>query len=390
MAQSVIPYSRQVILYYCLSLLIFGTFVGFLYFDAQEHAWSSTVILSPKIAAYDYVKQSYKEKDTESIKLTVKTVLFWNIPSWAYSNMFRGCEYKCVLTTDKSKMAVQSAIIFHVPTMGGKPPKKPAGQVWVYYGVEPPTLYSNMNRWRRLFNWTINYRRDSDIISRYGSFESTHLKTINKNASHIGELSIRKNRTATWFVGHCNTAGRRETFVKLLQKHMDVSIYGRCGTQICKESGPASAWGKNCLQNVEKDTRYYLSFENSLCRDYMTEKAYKVFNTHSLVPVVRGGANYSLYLPPETFIDSSRFENATSLSKYLVEIKTNKTAFTRLFENRNIHKTNYNDNWGTRPFCEMCRRLHYPKKYSRLYEDVSVWSRGRGDIAFCKKPTDLV
>ncbi|XP_060084763.1 alpha-(1,3)-fucosyltransferase C-like [Ylistrum balloti] len=386
MTDNAVLQTRKYVLYYGLSLFVLIGFIGFFYIDAQKRSWISLI---PAEVGFRYIGYSSEKNDTNLTTETVKYVLYWNVPLSGGLEMFNDCDYKCELTTDKSKMASQNAVIFHTPYLGGNVPAKSRGQVWVYYGVEPPPISHNLKRWQRVFNWTINYRRDSDILSRYGSFESKHLNSRNRTATDIGELSIRKNMTAAWFVGNCNTHGRRETYVKVLQKHMDVSIYGRCGNLRCKEKGRAANWGENCLHNVEKDTRYYLSFENSLCRDYMTEKAFKVFKTHSLVPVVRGGANYSMYLSPDTFIDSSRFKDATDLSKYLVKMKTDKTAFTRLFENRNRYQTKYNDNWGSKPFCEICRRLHNPEKYRRIYEDVSVWVRGTGDTASCRKPTDL-
>ncbi|XP_069105507.1 alpha-(1,3)-fucosyltransferase C-like isoform X2 [Argopecten irradians] len=383
--------NRQYVFYYGLSLLFLMTFVCFLYYDVQERAWTSTTIWVPNMAPHSNVTNTSDHKDgrhwIKREKQIVKRVLFWNFPSWHKRNIFDGCEYKCLITTDKSKIDDQDGVIFHSPSF--RPPKKPRNQVWIFYEVEPPTISPNNHFWRRVINWTINYRRDADVISRYGSFDSKHLHSINRNASHIAELSTQKNASAAWFVGHCNTHGKRESFVRLLQRHMDVSIYGRCGNRVCVETDAAKTWSKNCLKRVEHNTRYYLSFENSLCRDYMTEKAYKVFKSYSLVPVVRGGLNYSIYLPPDTFIDSSRYNDATSLSKYLVDIKTNKTVFTRLFENRNLFKTNFNDNWGQKPFCEACRRLHYPEKFRRLYEDVSTWVRGQGETATCKTPTDL-
>lgn len=371
------------------SLLCVVVFFSFLYLDSQGSQWiKHPFSYQPNVTAFISIDGT-KHNVTPS---KPKHVLFWNRPNYLQKrDLFKGCTYKCILTTDKTKLDNADAVLFHAPHLGGrKPPKKPREQVWVHFGMEaPPSLPSNFDKWRRLVNWTIYYRRDSDIICRYGSFISRDLQATNRNASRIGEMIVHKNRTAVWFVSNCGTSGRREAYVRVLQKHVHVDVYGACGPLKCRVNDGSGTLGITCLQKAEQDTTYYLSFENTLCRDYMTEKAYKVYTTRSLIPVVRGGANYSMYLPPHTFIDASTFKDATALSKYVITMKTNASEFTHLFENRNLHTMVNNDGWGSTPFCEMCRRLYFPDSYRRLYEDISIWFRGTKTSPVCKRPTDL-
>ena len=58
---------------------------------------------------------------------------------------------------------------------------------------------------------------------------------------------------------------------------------------------------------VERDYKFYLSFENSICRDYVTEKFYKAI-AFSTVPVVYGGADYKKTgVPKKAYIDVRDF-----------------------------------------------------------------------------------
>ena len=44
---------------------------------------------------------------------------------------------------------------------------------------------------------------------------------------------------------------------------------------------------------LERDYKFYLNLENSLCRDYVTEKCYSPL-LYSTVPVVYSGADYEV------------------------------------------------------------------------------------------------
>ena len=71
---------------------------------------------------------------------------------------------------------------------------------------------------------------------------------------------------------------------------------------------------------VEKEYMFYLSFENSLCKDYITEKFYDAMN-HSIVPITLGGALNGAHndyeeaagAPAHSFIDVLRHINSLSI-----------------------------------------------------------------------------
>ena len=52
--------------------------------------------------------------------------------------------------------------------------------------------------------------------------------------------------------------------------------------------------------------KFYLSLENALCNDYVTEKFFHHFRQDTVL-IVRGGANYDRLLPSDSFIDASKF-----------------------------------------------------------------------------------
>ena len=64
---------------------------------------------------------------------------------------------------------------------------------------------------------------------------------------------------------------------------------------------------------LERDYKFYLAFENSICRDYVTEKFYNPLR-FSTVPIVYGGADYEAKgAPPNSYIDVRTFSSGPNL-----------------------------------------------------------------------------
>ena len=66
---------------------------------------------------------------------------------------------------------------------------------------------------------------------------------------------------------NCNDRNGRWQYAHELQKYIPVDIYGACGTKTC----PRSTANK-CFDMLHTDYKFYLAFENSNCKDYITEK----------------------------------------------------------------------------------------------------------------------
>lgn len=70
-----------------------------------------------------------------------------------------------------------------------------------------------------------------------------------------------------WFVSNCGARNHRLEYANELGKHIQVDIYGACGTMRCPRYN-----ADKCFEILDKDYKFYLAFENSNCRDYITEK----------------------------------------------------------------------------------------------------------------------
>jgi len=176
---------------------------------------------------------------------------------------------------------------------------------------DPPVGYSiKKELLENFFNWSMSYRQDADIQLPYGSFRplrqnEEHRRTGNEN--RINEKYLNgSSAIVAWMASHCPTESKREDYVRELRKYIDVDVYGDCGELQCKKTAKSHS-SPECYDMIESTYKFYLSFENSICTDYVTEMFFRIAQLDSVVPVVYGGADYSRIAPPHSYIDARKF-----------------------------------------------------------------------------------
>ncbi|GIY14204.1 glycoprotein 3-alpha-L-fucosyltransferase A [Caerostris extrusa] len=179
-----------------------------------------------------------------------------------------------------------------------------------------------------------------------------------------------KSRNVVWFASDCLTDSRREDYVKEMQKYIDVDVYGSCGNRRCYPSQSFT-----CYSEILKNYRFYLSFENAICTDYVTEKFFNAFN-FDIVPVVMGALDYSLLIPKNSFINALHYPEPKMLAETLLKIASNNSEYIEFLKNKALFKA-FLDPW----MCRLCDRLHSYTEESIL-KDVEKWFFGDAD---CKE-----
>ena len=191
-----------------------------------------------------------------------------------------------------------------------------------------------------MFNLTMTYvhSHENDIDWSYGRCSritdndrrleaelDSEARSPGDASSHHVNYARGKKHLAAWFVRHCSTNSRREMYVKEMQKYADIHIYG-CGPYKCPKSS-----GKYCYEELlNNDYKFYLSFENSFCKDYVTEKLWRVMSIN-IVPVVMGHVNYSHIMPTHSYIDVRDFASPKHLVDYLKRLDANDTLYNEYF-----------------------------------------------------------
>ncbi|KFM73647.1 Alpha-(1,3)-fucosyltransferase C, partial [Stegodyphus mimosarum] len=168
-----------------------------------------------------------------------------------------------------------------------------------------------------------------------------------------------------WLVSNCKTPSRREIYVKELTKYVKVDIYGKCGKKVCPMQKVI-----DCYKWLSKRCKFYLSFENSICEDYVTEKLFYTLLT-DMVPIVRGGVNYSDLLPSHSFIDVKEFSTPKDLAERLTILNNDEEQYLAYFRWKEHYEVkNVSYIW----LCELCEKLHnISAKYLQPNKEISSW-----------------
>ena len=235
---------------------------------------------------------------------------------------FGRCPYaNCQITANTSLYSEADAVLVHMNSDVVKkklmkvPAVRPKGQIWIALNREP-ALHSSVRLHRELsgvFHAHYSFQREADIYWPYAYHYSRHRKKT--TGYKPDRVNVTRPKLVAWMVSHCKTHSRREDYVTALQKHIDVDIYGKCGPLNCSRK-------QNCYAKLARTYKFYLSFENSLCTDYISEKAWNILKLN-IVPVVMGGANYTQLLPPHSFIDVRDFKSPRHLAEYLKMLSKN-------------------------------------------------------------------
>ena len=202
-------------------------------------------------------------------------------------------------------------------------------------------------------------------------------------------LSKKVGRLApvVWFVSHCHDYNGRMKYVHMLQRHIGVDIYGDCGTLRCGQTRSMgtrySADQDHCFNLVNRKYKFYLSFENAICNDYVTEKAFNALKLNT-IPVMFGGGDYDKILPPNSYIDALQYPDPSDLANHLYFLLQNQDSFKSHFTWRPHYDVvtyeSVPDN------CDLCTQLVSGQlKQKHTYHDMWDWLIKQSGCVFTRR-----
>ncbi|XP_028168329.1 alpha-(1,3)-fucosyltransferase 7-like isoform X1 [Ostrinia furnacalis] len=263
--------------------------------------------------------------------------------------------------------------------------KRNTTQRWVFLTEESPIHTfihpdPNISDISNTYNWSMTYRSDSDVPIPYGRVvpipeELMHEMAYDPITKHIPywEQKQRKVLVAA-LISHCNVP-HRMNYIRELEKYIKVDIYGGCARNLKMKNSCPGHTAADC----PKLNKYlfYLAFENSKCRQYLTEKVYHNAYDKGAIPIVMGPpvADCVKLLPPNSFLHVSAYDSPRELAMEILYLSINDEYF-ELFHKWRFYFSVINEHGflGTTSLqlCRVCEALNYNDNGTKVYDEESM------------------
>uniref|UniRef100_A0A0X3PFC1 Fucosyltransferase n=3 Tax=Schistocephalus solidus TaxID=70667 RepID=A0A0X3PFC1_SCHSO len=188
------------------------------------------------------------------------------------------CRFLCRITTELEHAQNASAAVFtRSPTAAMAMILKRA--IWAFHSMESPLRMHEVHPdYKDQFSIFLTSNPNSTIPAVYGAFEA-----FNQPECLIGDDIRRrmeledgrkwlpsnfkqKNRLIAWVVSNMNAENHRKLIVARLRRWVPIDIYGSHRLP-CPDG--------DCHAKLGQMYKFYLAFENSNCRGYLTEKLFR-------------------------------------------------------------------------------------------------------------------
>eukprot|EP00794_Sanderia_malayensis_P005936 gene5936-6623_t len=367
-----------------LVVLLFVLFAVYFVIDLLFHDPSEGFLGGENTAEWE-------AKLNEDTKVILMYSTIWNQPQWhdikgdKLHRYFddQGCEEKnCLITYNRKRLQRADALVFHAMDIEGHYWNRyrasklrnlrqhvPRKQQWLFLSHENPldsvSLYKPYDG---LFNRTVTFSRRSDVFFPYSSYKKLPRKVALPSKNYAKE----KDGFVVWAVSKCNLM--RQDYALELQRHVHLTVYGRC-RHFFQHQKQCQHFDKQCMDEISK-YKFYLTFENDFCHDYVTEKYWERIMQES-VPVVMGTVydddDERKLVIPGSFIDASKFSSIKELGDYLNYLNSNDTAYNEYFAWKRIYAL---DDGSLSMYCEICKAMHSEKFKKESILDISeVYNR---------------
>ncbi|CAE8630609.1 unnamed protein product [Polarella glacialis] len=341
------------------------------------------------------------------------------------------CSSLCTISLDPMSSQTADAVVWNAKwTNAGKIPKtKPSGQRWVFSCWYESPIYSghhvsqeNVAALKQNVDWTLSYRSESDFVQPMGAMQQ-----IPDSRGVLENAAQGKDKLLLWFASNCE--GSRMEFFSHLTAMLPpgrVVLHGGCGTSnpcssreggrtimavaivascvavVLRGLGLASdrllltistlltfsllltfsrankIEDPVCLEKLYGKFKFYASFENSRCKDYITEKLWRPY-MKGMVPLVLGGlgrADYENLVPGASFVHVDDFGSMRDLADFLLKVDGDDGAYSKFFAWRSSMSV-MEDRWAQiKPYCTLCEALHKPpdqQQPQRRFGNLTSW-----------------
>ncbi|KAK5977857.1 Fucosyl transferase [Trichostrongylus colubriformis] len=235
-------------------------------------------------------------KQSSAPLIVAWTMYFRGTISAKVSPTMTNCPYQCDIVERSCDYGtrIPSAYIFHGRDVDVHDlPTRYPHQLMVFMLLEPPPYAGKA--WKQFpyayFNATMTYRNDSDYPLPYGKFvkrSATDETQALLTERQIRKALQRKMRGALLLMSNCYSNSTRESIIRRLSEKIGITVAGRCNSMFPKAKQvycPKSVNNGKCEDDLVATHRFYIAFENSLCRNYISEKFFRRVS-QMMIPIV--------------------------------------------------------------------------------------------------------
>lgn len=316
-----------------------------------------------------------------SVNRTEKRILLWtkfhfdiNWVKPVRNILDNSCDFKCSVTDDRSSIKDVDAVVFHLLDMyfwETPPTYRSPHQVWVVHSAEPPPhLYytgRSLRYSRYAFNWTLSFRKDATVYAPYGRAAPLEANIAEVKRKKLANKNYAEGKTKMTYaiISNCVDDAGRFSYIKKLRQYTPIDLYGRCGNLTCPRNSTCG--------EMLKPYKFAITFENSNCKDYISEKFWNGLYMES-IPIVNWiPEQVPSNAPPKSYINVHDFPSMSDLAKYLDYLNNNDIEYSSYFDWRKTHYVVHGDTMWNQ-FCYLCRALHNDSIPAQVVDYQSWWS----------------
>lgn len=283
----------------------------------------------------------------------------------------------CRVTYNRKMISKADVVIFHA--FGGdmlpqrqilkvSKQRKP-GSYWIYFLHESPqNARPDPSLYDGLFNWTMGYRRDADIVVPYNwEWGTWRKRTPDDPPVRFRNHAEDKDKLMWGGISHCGCM--REHYIHKLTEYINIDLYGQCAKKFYKNLPPNCPRGSAECNKRLKKYKFYLALENSFCEDYTSEKFTETVLDGHTVPIVMGGADYKKLGLPNSFINVNDFDTIEDLANYVKYLDENDDAYNKHFEYKKNYILGEPQSWS----CKICEMINSDDLEPKTYPNLGDW-----------------
>jgi alpha-1,3-fucosyltransferase len=239
----------------------------------------------------------------------IKRILFWT--TWFGDDTFGvglgirkpfenlNCQVtNCELLNDKTRINESDYVVAHMwdiwDTLDKIPTYRPKFQRWIFMTYESPIRSYDYSRFNGVFNLSSTYMVNSDFPGMY-QIESDFIWKKNESFDKDHNFTQGKKGFAVAVISNCRSdeKSNRFDYIKEMKNYVSVDVFGKCGDKCPTHFGNNKTG--DCKEILGTQYKFYLAFENSICKDYVTEKFFGILK-FNIIPVVLGGGSYNKFV----------------------------------------------------------------------------------------------